>query len=428
MEMLKKLHAKVFLAGTAALILAVAVVLGVLNLIVYNDMLEQIYREAGYIAYYGGKLPEENEEEEASAHAQGIDYPPEYHERMRFFLAYTDASGRLTNMNLSRIASITPEAAAEMSERILASGETRGRGAYAKNRGYYAYRLSPLADGGQLLVVMDCTREWQIMREFMYFSLIVGAVAIALYILLFAFFSKRIMAPFQRNMKSQRQFITNAGHELRTPIAIISANSEVLEMMNGKNEWTTTILRQTKRLSDLVDGLLSIAKIEERSDEFRIVDVDGSKLVNDAAASFREIAKEGAKSLTAAVEEGLIVKADERLFYTLVNILVDNAIKYCDDGGMVHVVFERKAKSVQLLVSNDYKDGAGVDYTRFFDRFYREDASHSSEKKGFGIGLSMASEIVGYCGGSIDVRYEESRIAFAVRLKAGEASVSNRQM
>lgn len=419
MGMLKKLHVKVLAAGTASLVLVIALVLVGLNAIVYDDMRDQIYREVDYIAYYAGELPEEGEAGEKAAREQGLDYDPEYHERMRYFTAQIDASGQLTEVNLVRITSLTLPAAKELAEQIIAAGESRGHGAFPKTRGYYAYQISPVSGGGALLVVMDCTRERQIMAEFVYFSILVGATSIVLYALLFAYFSERIMAPFHRNMKSQRQFITNAGHELRTPITIISANSEVLEMMNGENEWTQTIIRQTKRLSTLVDGLLSMAKLEERSDEFQIVDVDASKLVSDSVASFKEVAKEGGKSLTSTAGEGLTVKSDPRLFYTLVNTLVDNAIKYCDDGGTVDVTLARKKKGVELLVSNDYAAGGNADYTRFFDRFYREDASHSSEKKGFGIGLSMAEEIVRYSGGTIGVRYDAPRIVFVVTLKAG---------
>ncbi len=253
----------------------------------------------------------------------------------------------------------------------------------------------------------------------MRYSIWFGLACVVFYVLILAALCNVAIQPFVRNMENQKRFITNAGHELKTPIAIISANAEAIEMLNGKSQWTDSILKQVRRLTNLIQDLIMLSKMGERSQvDLVITDVDFSATVHSVVDSFRQLAADGEKKLTAEIADGIKVKGDSKCLYELVNILVDNAVKYCDDKGTIAVALRkpRLGKGAVVTVTNDYADGTNVDYSRFFERFYRGDTSHNSQKAGYGIGLSMAEELTKLMKGKINVSYKEGRITFTVRL------------
>ena len=236
-----------------------------------------------------------------------------------------------------------------------------------------------------------------------------------LLILLLSVFSNRVVEPYVKNAEAQKQFITNASHELKTPLAVISANTEVIEMMNGKSEWTESTVSQVNRMSNLISQLVVLSRLEERED-LVLSDVDMSEEVNKVIKDFKAVVDTQGKKLEYTVAENIHVKADEKGIHELTNILVDNAVKYCDEEGTIKVTLSQKGKTTYLAVSNDYKEGTGIDCKRFFDRFYREDQSHNSEKQGYGIGLSMADSLVRMFKGKINVSYKKPVITFTVTL------------
>lgn len=413
MEIISRLRRKFIALGTAAVVLIVVVVLGALNLASFYDEGSSIDAVLFYITRHDGVLPERG-----SIHDEGFEYTPEFIYQTRYYWGTFSDDGTLEMVNTSHIAAVSMKAAADRMEKILASRRLRGN--YESEGAYYAYLVTPLEEGRTFIVVMDCTKEMQMVWNGLRFSVFIGIVCILLYVALVAYFSRRLIEPFVRNLRSQRQFITNAGHELRTPIAVISANAEVLEMTAGKNQWTETILKQVKRLSGLVNDMVSLAKLEERvSENFHPIDVNCSETAREVTESFSQPAKEQGKSLLADIADNVHVLADQRIIYTLFNVFVDNAVKYCDDGGTVRIVLRpgKKGRGLVFAVTNPYEAGAGVDYSRFFERFYRADASHNSEKAGYGIGLTIASEIVRYLGGRLGVSYKNGAITFQTVLK-----------
>ena len=263
---------------------------------------------------------------------------------------------------------------------------------------------------------MDCTRDMAIIQDFIQDSIELGLVCIILYIIILAILSKLAIKPFIRNMENQKRFITNAGHELKTPIAIISANTEAIELINGKNQWTENILKQIQRLSKLINELITLSKMSEYSTEnLCFTSTNFSEITIEVAKSFQQMATDQEKSLKYQVKPDVSILSEYKYLYELVNILIDNAVKYCDDNGLVEVKLSQSKKTVTLSVTNDYIDGKNIDYSRFFERFYREDTSHSSEKAGYGIGLSIAEELVKLLKGTIKVSYNKGKITFIVK-------------
>ena len=168
-------------------------------------------------------------------------------------------------------------------------------------------------------------------------------------------------------------------------------------------------------MSELISQLVVLSKLEERED-IVLTDVNISEEAKKVAESFKTVAETNGKKFESSIAEDIHVTAELKGVHELINILVDNAVKYCDDEGSIKMELVQKGKTALLTVSNDYSDGEGVDYKRFFDRFYREDQSHNSEKQGFGIGLSMADSLVRMFKGKISVNYKNKIISFVVAL------------
>ncbi len=218
-------------------------------------------------------------------------------------------------------------------------------------------------------------------------------------------------------VKTRQDFTANVSHELKTPLAVIRANTELEMMMHGEDEWNESTMNQVDRMTGLISNLVLIAKADEKANKEGRSDVDVSDAVAKAAEAFAPVAKQNGKTLTKDIPGEIHMVASESQIQQLVTLFVDNAIKYCDDGGEIKVTLHQKGKGVKIAVSNNYAEGKDVDYTRFLDRFYREDQSHNIDKGGFGIGLSIADSIVRQYRGKLDVSYQDGVIEFSAVLK-----------
>lgn len=225
------------------------------------------------------------------------------------------------------------------------------------------------------------------------------------------------------NSRRQQSFITNASHELKTPLAVIRSNTELMEMLDGPSEWTASTLKQVDRLDSLIQNLVMIARSQEQENSREAAEIDVSALVKDTAEPFAAVAANDQKAFSMDLEPDVRIVANESSIQTLTGVLVDNAIKYCDENGSVTVrtSSDKKGRTAVIQVSNSYAEGRTVDYSRFFERFYREDESHhteSGEKKGFGIGLSIAQNICSLYHGDIAAGWKDGQITFTCRLSS----------
>lgn len=342
---------------------------------------------------------------------------PETQYRTRYFLITIDENGQITSASLAHIAAVSEIQAEKLARRRIELGKLTGLVRYG-GAAYY-FRIEQDEDGSTQIGFLECTPELESVREVRNISILLGIEAIILFLIIIGLLSRRAIRPYVENAEAQKQFITNAGHELKTPLAIISANTEVIEMMDGKNEWTDGILQQVRRSTGLINEMIALSKMEE-AEKIELTDVDMTSVVRESARSFEPVVLQQKKVFETDIEDGLKARAEEKLLTELVNILIDNAQKYCDEGGCIRVVLRKRGRSgksgVQLLVSNDYKEGGGQDYSRFFQRFYRGDTSHNSKKAGHGIGLSMAATITEKFGGSIGASWKDGVITFTVNL------------
>lgn len=277
---------------------------------------------------------------------------------------------------------------------------------------------APVQDGTIDIVFLNYTEVHNWQRQLLDMSVIIAFLSVFVFWLVVVSLSRRAVEPSIKTLQTQKRFITNASHELKTPVSIISADAEVLEAVNGENEWTRSIINQSKRLNDLISALVSLTKAGE-NEKFHLADVDMTQLATKAAQDFAPVIQQAGKTLQTHIQDDVHAQAELRSITEVLNILLDNSAKYCDDGGMVDITLAPRQGirgGVALTVSNDYKDGAGQDYSRFFERFYRADESHNSGKQGFGIGLAMAQELVTRMNGTVDASWHDGRISFTVNL------------
>lgn len=406
--MYRKLRLKFIGISTLSTVVVLFIVLGSVNLITYSNTLSDIFARLDFISKNSDDVPQTEDIEKM----QNKNISPETKYETRYITVMVDKSGNVIDFNDEHIAAIE---GSEINDFIkYATSREVMRGIFVYDSLYYAFLKT---DAGDLtrLTIMDCTRNISTINYLKRFSIYIGTLGALTVMLMVSIFARKVVYPYVKNAEAQRQFITNASHELKTPLAVISANTEVIEMMDGKSEWTESTVKQVNRMSELISQLVVLSRLEERQD-IVLTDVDMSAEVSSVITSFKSIAETNEIQLDTHIDEDIHVMADQKGLRELVNILLDNAVKYCDEGGKVEVGLTKKGKSAIFTVSNDYAAGEGVDYKRFFDRFYREDKSHNSEKQGYGIGLSMAESLVRMFKGRITVNYKKPVITFTITL------------
>ncbi len=328
----------------------------------------------------------------------------------RYFWVKFDESGAVTETDTDHIASVTEDTAITYGTRIYEKDKENG---FVHS---YRYKLTKRDDGTTQIIFADISSQLINIYKLLGQSLLIGACTlIAMFILVFLF-SGQAVAPVVESLEKQKRFITDAGHELKTPLAVISANVDVLELESGKSEWSASIKNQVKRMNSLVKNLLTLSRMDEERMHVVFSDFDMSATVKETAASFEAIAESKSKQYQTDIEDGIHLTGDKNAIVQLTSLLLDNAMKYSSENGSIHVVLS-KDKNIVLEVSNTCDSIPSGNLDRLFDRFYRADSSRSRESGGYGIGLSVARAIAQSHGGNIEaLRDGDKIIRFVVTL------------
>ncbi len=288
----------------------------------------------------------------------------------------------------------------------------RGHGSGQYN-GYY-YKIMDLDYGVTSIAFMEGSMIMETQARVLLLTIMFCLFGMFITFILVWHFSGRAVQKETENSIRQRQFITNASHELKTPLAIIRGNTDMMEMIQGENEWTRSILKQVDHLNGLIQNLVMITRSQEKENRSKLALVDAAKIVNESIDPYEPLAEQTGRTIRRSITPDTCIKIDEYKLRQLISILFDNAMKYCDKNGAIGVeLIPVKGKGkIRLTVSNDYMYGNTVDCRRFFDRFYREDPSHNIDKGGYGIGLSIAESICRQYGGSIRAEWKNNNIFF----------------
>lgn len=272
-------------------------------------------------------------------------------------------------------------------------------------------------NNGTVIVFTDRTAEINIMRKLKRTTVIVGIISIIFLSVGAYFISGIIVRPIKDTFEKQKQFISDASHELKTPLTVISTNADVLYGEIGNNKWLNYIQDQAGRMNVLVNDLLSLTRLENKSSNFIQTDFNLSQAIINTALPFECQAFESNKNFVLNIDENISVFGSEQHIKQMAGIFIDNALKYSKDGGTVRVSLNREDGRAVFSV---YNTGSGVkeeDKYRIFERFYRSDESRNRSTGGYGLGLAIAKSIIDKHKFRIEVENEEGRsICFTVRM------------
>ena len=406
--MIKKLQRKFIGIAMFSLMAVLILIIGVINIVNYrsitqdaDEVLTLLVNNEGH---FPGRDPQHNKNE--APHPRPMS--PELPFQSRFCSVVISKEGTIVVTNTENIAAIDHTTAQKMALKVYRSGDKQGFS------GNYRYMAKEKSDGNTLIIFLDCTTNLATFRNFLLASCIISLAGFAAVFLLILLLSKRMVRPFSETYEKQRQFITDAGHELKTPITIIDADAEILEMDHPDSEWLQDIRKQTKRLSTLTNDLIYLSRMEEDKPQMTMIDFPLSDVVSETIQSFLAPAKTQNQTIDAEITPFMSLCGDEKAIRQLITILMDNALKYTPKGGEIRIHLGTSGKMAALSIKNTV--AAPIqDVDKLFDRFYRADASRNAQTGGHGIGLSIAKAIVSGHKGRISAQMA-STDSFEIRV------------
>ena len=275
--------------------------------------------------------------------------------------------------------------------------------------------------GGYILVAfMDNTVINESAMTLFRYTLIFGGVALVLFFFLSRFLAKKIVAPLEESYQKQKQFISDAGHELKTPISVVSANAELLSRELGDNQWLQNIQYETERMGMLVSQLLELARTENVTPQMEHIDL--SRLVAGEALPFESVAFEKGLVLNSNITNGITVEGNSPQLKQLTSILLDNAIRHSKPDGEVYLTLTKEHGMAQLSVVNPGDEIPPEHGEQIFERFYRMDTARNGEDKHYGLGLAIAKTIVDAHHAHIEVLCYNGLVEFRVSLPIAQKS------
>ena len=336
-------------------------------------------------------------------------FSPEVQYSLRFFSVHYDTGGAILSVNQDFIASISESDAESYADAVLESGKAHG---YESG---YRYLVDTTEDE-TVVLFLNSERELQTMKSLLWITLAIAGSCLVVVFGLVVLFSRRAITPYLKNMEAQKQFITNASHELKTPLTAIATSADVLAMEHDGDEWVHNIQVQSGRLSKLITSLVALSRLDEEDPFPARTGFSLSDALWEISEPFVSLARAKGKTYTQDIAEGRTVTGDRAAIQQMVSILLDNALKYSPDGGSISLTARRNGKKVEITVSNTVDAAQCSDTSRLFDRFYRADESHSSTVSGTGIGLSIAKATADAHGGKISAKQTGNTITFHVTL------------
>lgn len=397
--MIKKLRIKLIAASMASLFLVLFVIGGIVGVLNYQKIVGDADRILEILEQNSGTFPKMMPGNKENDH---MEMSPEIPYESRYFSVLLDENGNIILADTSRVVSIDTEKAIEYASEVREKENEKG---FLDNYRYKQYSYN----GEVRIIFLDCRRQLDDFRNFLFTTFGVSAIGLLAVFALMVYFSARIVKPFSDNYEKQKRFITDAGHELKTPLTIIEADTEVLEMDFGENEWLQDIRGQAKRLADLTGALVTLSRVEEGQNGNVKVEFPLSDMVEEVFHTFQAPAKVLEKSLTGTIAPMISMNGDERAIRELITILLDNAVKYTDEKGRISVDLKKKKNRIYLSVFNTTEHISKEQISHLFDRFYRTDASRSSETGGYGLGLSIAAATVNSHKGKIIAETEDEK-------------------
>lgn len=382
--MIKKLRTRFIIITMISVVIVLSVIMTTINVMNYLNAKNDADRLLLEISENGGEFGNSPKPPMGPFDGKFNEETP-FETRFFSVIFYNDGS---TEIDVSHIAAINSNRALEYASDVL--DKTKG---YKDN---YRY-MTTVSEDKTLVVFIDCTKVLSTANSFLLYSVIISLIGILGIFLLVFFLSKKVVNPMVKSYEKQKMFITNASHELKTPLTIISANNEMLEIEGKENECTKAIAKQIDKMNSMVKNLVMLSRLEENkfclNDEVCLNDIVNDVVsMFDASFSFKNI------SVKVSCYDDVNIKCNESLIRQLFYIIFDNALKYCK----TYIDFSlEKSNRYIIIIKNDCDNISPGNLNHFFERFYRSDVSRASDIEGSGIGLSIAKEIINLHKGDI---------------------------
>ena len=410
---MKQIRIRFIKIALLALTLAMLLVAGAINVVHFIDTTNELNETLDYIVE--NEIANVQKKQDKAVFQQGNDDNSfalqkrekgnNHHmntrlEESRYFIAIQNTDGELVLGAGSKETEYSQEELLEIAEDVLSSNADSG---YTGN---YVYRVTDKNDGLRAAIFLNCESKKAGVISLALISLGACVTGVLLSLLLVMLLSKRAIKPMMENIEQQKRFITDAGHELKTPLTVISANMDVLSMDIGTNEWVQGTQKQVANMRKLVNELVYLSRMDETDSHLEKNVVDLSKAVQDVAALFEGMAEFNGKNLMLNIEDDIKVSGDEAALRRLISTLYENAVKHAPEDSDIQISLTQSGKSVVFTTENAMKEPLSEEaLNHLFDRFYRADESRSKEENsGFGIGLSIARAITEKHGGTIKAK------------------------
>lgn len=410
--MIKKLRIKLILLLTLILSLVLAGVLFAVNIFNYNSVTDVSYSRlnrimsslsapTGYFGYYFGSTD------------KYYYYDERGYEDNDIYIVFVGTQGSITNIAAQNDSGYSYDDIARLTRQVLSESFKRGR----INDLIYIVKEFDYGSFGTSYTVafMDNRSIVQSTSTMLFNSLIIFVFGIAVIAVVSFLISASIVKPVEEAFNKQKQFISDASHELKTPVAVISANSDILQEDIGDNKWLGYIRSETDRMSRLINSLLTLTRLEMSSDKSNMHKLDICNAIMEVTMPFESVAFEkGVTLFCDLLDEEIMVNGNEEQLKQVVAILTDNAIKHCYEGGTVNVDARRVKNKCIISVSNQGEPIPFEIRDKIFERFFRADESRSREENRYGLGLAIAKQIVENHHGSISVKCDDGTTTFEV--------------
>lgn len=427
----RRLRRKFILVAMGAVTVVLTLIIAGINIVNYSHVCKMADARLDYILAGKGSIDWEDESRTDSGnggdtstgmvadgdragarvgHFEGMTAESPFDTR---YFTVTLVEGQVVDVNTARIAAVGAKRAARIAMGLDSKGLTSG---FSGN-----YRYTTTAQGEKTTYVfVDCSRELASFHSFLNASVAISCIGWLAVLAIVTVASGAVIRPMVESYSKQKRFITDASHEIKTPLAVIDAANEVQEIESGESEWTQSIHEQVARLTALTERLVFLARMDEGSAGFTMASIDLSEAVDKAAAPFESVAVSRGKRLSMSVATGVRAHADAAAVTQVVELLLDNATRYASEGSVIELSLRAVSRgagkgSAELVVSNAVDELPEGDLNRLFDRFYRADVSRSSKTGGSGVGLSVVRAIAEAHGGSATVSGHDHQITFTVR-------------
>ncbi len=392
--MLKKMRIRVIMSAMLAFSAVIVLIALLVNVVNYYAVTERVDQTLSYVLQFEESVPVKPEKEGPPPGPFMALPDLESNYMTRFFVVRFDSNDRITSTYTDYIVSIDEDEAVSFAKTAL---EKKSDSGYI---GDYRFVKKNVA-GMTVVVFLNVSRELQSIRSLRNLTIAVAGISLILVFILVVIFSRRALKPIIHNIERQKQFITDASHELKTPLTSISTSLDVLSMDRGEDEWIENKRSQTGRMTKLVSELVTLSRLDE---EMPLPEKESFSLSNAAweiIEVYQPQAKAKAKTFTTDIQDDLSMTGDKNAIQQMLSVLLDNAIRYSDEKGEIRFSIFGKRNKIYMEVFNTCQFDKPPDVDRLFDRFYRPDDSRNNKTGGTGVGLAIAKAVAEAHGGLI---------------------------